>query len=68
MSRHPPTRGDYDAAEPFEKGFMAYSFSAWPGSEIPSEANCPFKPGTKNEQQFNDGVNAAVLCAQDSEE
>jgi hypothetical protein len=63
-----PSKADYDAAGPFEKGFMAYWFSAWPESEIPSEASNPFAAGSAEHQQFDDGVRAAVIAAQDGEE
>lgn len=61
-----PTRADYDKAEPYAKGFMAYTFSQWPDSEIP-EKN-PFERGTTEASQFADGVHAGMICAQDSEE
>lgn len=61
-----PARADYDRSEPFAKGFMAYIFAKWPDSEIPE--NNPFNLGTIEAEQFADGVNSAILCAQDSEE
>ena len=44
---------------------MAYTFSQWPGSQIPSKN--PFPAGTDEHRQFKDGVRSAVLCAQDCE-
>lgn len=61
-----PTRADYDKAKPFAKGFMAYTFSEWPDSKIPK--NNPFVRGTVEAERFADGVHAAMICAQDSEE
>ena len=66
MSDKLPTKAEYDAAEPFAKGFMSYTFSAWPGSEIP--ARNPFKRGTAEAARFADGVHSATICAQDGEE
>lgn len=67
MTQQLPKRADYDAASPAEKGFMAYMFSAWDGSEIPREDNCPFADGTPEHTEFHGGVRAAILAAQDSE-
>ena len=63
-----PTRAEYDAAEPDQKGAMAYWFSHWPGSEIPDETQCPYAEGTAEHAQFLSGVNYAVGLAQDGEE
>lgn len=63
-----PTKAEYDAASPHEKGFMAYWFSAWPGSEIPNESNCPFPDGSEEAAKFKHGVHAAVIEAIDQEE
>lgn len=68
MSARLPTRAEWDEASPHDKGFMSYWFSAWPGSEIPSEDKCPYPEGSKEHQEFHDGVNAAVIAAIDSEE
>lgn len=61
-----PTKAEYDKTDPYEKGFMAYTYAKWPGSEIP-EAN-PFERRTIEAKKFDDGVFAAMICAQDSEE
>lgn len=61
-----PTRADWDAASPRMKGYMSYTFSAWPGSEIP--ARCPFTVGTPEYEQWCRGQDVAVQDAQDSEE
>lgn len=63
-----PTRAEWERAEPFEQGFMSYTYSAHPGSEIPNEKECPHRPGTAAHADFQRGVHAAVICAQDSEE
>lgn len=63
-----PTKAEYDTASPFLQGFMAYTFSAWPNSEIPNERFCPHRSGTTEYADFQRGVHAAVLSAQDSEE
>jgi hypothetical protein len=63
-----PTRAEWDAATPRAKGFMSYWFSAWEGSEIPSEDKCPFAPGSPECAEFDAGVHAAVIAAQDMEE
>lgn len=63
---HPPTRADYDSASPRGKGYLEYTYSAWPNSEIPK--GCPFEKGTKERTEFEAGQQAAVLAAQDSEE
>ena len=68
MTQALPARADFDAAEPFAQGVMAYTYSAWPGSKIPSERKNPYPKGSKEHDQFKDGVHSAVLCAQDSEE
>jgi hypothetical protein len=62
-----PTKAEYDAATPFAKGYWAYTFSHWPGSEIPDTDKCPFPAGTDDHDQFQRGVQRAVLAAQDSE-
>lgn len=62
-----PTLKAYMASSPYQRGYMAYTFSAWPGSKIPSEKKCPYRPGSKNHTAFWYGVHAAVLDAQDSE-
>lgn len=61
-----PTRKDYDKATPRQKGFMSYTFSQWPDSQIPEA--CPYEEGTPEWQKFQNGVRVAVLAAQDSEE
>jgi hypothetical protein len=63
---NPPTRADYDAATPRGKGFLEYTYSEWPGSEVPK--GCPFEPGTKEQAEFLSGQDAAMLAAQDSDE
>jgi hypothetical protein len=63
-----PTRADYDAAEPLLQGYMAYRFSTWPGSKIPSEKECPYAEGTEAHALFHKGVQAAVTAAIDNEE
>ncbi len=63
-----PTRAQFDAASPFEKGFMAYTFSAWPGSTIPDESVCPYPIGSSEAEDFHRGVQHGVIAAQDSEE
>jgi hypothetical protein len=63
---HPPTRANYDSASPRGKGFLEYTYSSWPNSEIPK--GCPFAKGTPEHEQFQRGQDAAVLAAQDSEE
>lgn len=68
MKRGLPTRAAYDAAAPFEQGYLAYTYSAWPGSEIPSEARCPYETGSNDHADFQRGVDAAARDAQDSEE
>lgn len=64
--KNPPTRADYDAASPRAKGWLEYTYSNWPNSEVPK--GCPFAVGTKEHAQFVDGQNSAMLAAQDSEE
>lgn len=61
-----PTLAQYEKATPYVKGFLSYTFSQWPGSTIP-EKN-PFDRGTVEASQFADGVHAATIAAQDSEE
>lgn len=64
-----PTRAEYDAATPRQKGYMAYTYSCWPGSQIPSEevGVCEFPRGSARRQQFLMGVQTGVLEAQDTE-
>jgi len=63
---HPPIRADYDAASPRGKGYLEYTYSAWPNSEVPK--GCPFEKGTTDYLEFHRGQQEAVLAAQDSEE
>lgn len=66
--RNLPTKAEYDASSPRAKGFMAYTFSAWPGSTIPDESVCPYPFGSIEASEFHLGVRHGVLCAQDSED
>lgn len=61
-----PSKATYDKAEPYEKGFMAYTWAKWPNSQIPEDN--PFSRGTVEAELFAQGWHAAILCAQDSEE
>lgn len=63
---HPPTRADYDAASPRAKGWLEYTYSEWPNSEVPK--GNPFAKGTREHREFCRGQDAAMLAAQDSEE
>lgn len=62
-----PTKAEYNAATPYAKGYMAYTFSAWPKSEIPPESNCPYPGDSEEYCEFQSGVQSAILDAQDSE-
>ena len=53
-----PSRAEFDAATPYQKGFLAYTYSQWPGSEIPS-AN-PFYRGTVEAEEFAAGEYLSV--------
>lgn len=66
--RQPPTRAEWDAATPYEQGYVSYWCSAWPGSDIPDESQCPYPQGSAEREQFDKGVSAAILAAIDSEE
>ncbi|MDO8683795.1 MAG: hypothetical protein Q7N50_09980 [Armatimonadota bacterium] len=60
-----PTKKQYDAASPREKGYMAYTYAYHPMSSIPE--GCPFKHGTDEHREFHNGEMQAILEAQDSE-
>ncbi|MCG6204170.1 hypothetical protein LPW26_05955 [Rhodopseudomonas sp. HC1] len=68
MSTEPklPTRADWDAASPYEKGVMSYKFAHWDGSEIP--ASNPFPAGSGDSARFDQGAWTAMLCTQDFSE
>ncbi len=66
MADKNPSKADYDVAEPYAQGYMAYTFSHWPGSAIPE--TCPYASGTPEALRFRDREHAAILNAQDSEE
>lgn len=70
MSDKLPTRAEYDAATPRQKGFMAYTYSEWPGSKIPDQQTGigEFPPFSKERKLFLEGAYAGMIAAQDSEE
>jgi hypothetical protein len=62
------TMAEYEKLDAFNKGYASYWFSSWPGSEIPSEEVNPFPEGSADFKDFQRGINAAIIAAQDSEE
>lgn len=60
-----PTRSEFDAATPLEKGWLAYTWAQHPNSDIPEE--CPYPEGSQERADYMAGKAVAVLDAQDSE-
>ena len=58
-----PTRANYDAETPYGKGYLAYTFAAWPDSEIPEES--PFQSGTVEQAEYERGLLRACIAAQE---
>jgi hypothetical protein len=52
----------------YEKGYIIYLQAEHPGSELKDHQANPYSKSTKEWEWFNDGQNAAMLVAQDSEE
>lgn len=65
MTPKPITRAQYDALSPRDKGYAHYWQGAW-NKQIPKA--CPYKPGTKEYEAWNEGQMQAAIHAQDSEE
>jgi hypothetical protein len=59
------TKEQYNQLTPRSQGYVTYMQEAW-NSEVPSE--CPYKEGTKEYKDWNDGNFRAMLDVQDGEE
>ena len=60
------TLEEYNELTPLEKGFAHYMQSNWKESPIPEET--PYKEGTKEYEDFNDGGFRAMIAAQNFED
>lgn len=53
-----PTRAEWDAAQPFTKGYWSQLYGGVPGNDIPAES--PYESTTIENAQFGLGFNSAA--------
>lgn len=66
--KEPMTKEEFEALNPFDRGFAAYMLGAREDEpNVPDEEN-PYSPDSIEFERWDAGQEQAVLAAQDSEE
>lgn len=61
------TKAQWEKFSPRSQGYLIYWQGNLPGSEL-KNLTCPYRNGSKEQQEFDAGQFTAMLDAQDSEE
>jgi len=61
------TKAEYERLPPWEQGYAVYWQAEQPGSELKDCQENPYPPGSRERQAWDDGAEAAMIHAQDSD-